>query len=152
MDQKSTRDLILPEAIKQVLMHVVKWARLISIIGFIICGLIFIFIVIAGVVLIAYSFFGADNSTLNEAKPWITTPVYLVITALCFIPCLMLYNFSIKTEEAIKYGSEDALVKAFSSLYKCFRFVGIITLTIVGLYAVIRIGMLIANLWSMLFG
>jgi hypothetical protein len=152
MDQNSDKGLIISEEVKQVLIHVVKWAKLISIIGFVICGLIFIFIVIAGVVLIAYSFFGADNSTLNEAKPWITTPVYLVITALCFVPCLMLYNFSVKTEEAIKYGSEDVLVKAFSSLYKCFRFVGIITLTIVGLYAVIRIVMLIGNLWSMLFG
>jgi hypothetical protein len=152
MDQKSNQGWILSEEVKQELVRVVKWAKLIAIIGFVICGLIFLFIVTAGVVLIAYSFFGTDNSALIEAKPWITTPVYLVITALCFIPCLMLYNFSVKTEEAIRYGSDDALVKGFSSLYKCFRFVGIITLTIIGLYAVIRIGMLIANLSAILFG
>jgi hypothetical protein len=152
MDQKLNQDWILSEDVKKELMRVVKWAKLIAIIGFVICGLIFIFIVIVGVVLIAYSIFGQDNSALSETKPWITTPVYLLITALCFVPCLMLYNFSVKTEEAIKYRSDDALVKAFSSLYKCFRFVGIITLTIIGLYAIIRIGMLIANLSAMLFG
>jgi len=152
MDQKSNQGWILSEAVKQELVRVVKWAKLIAIIGFVICGVIFLFIVVAGVVLIAYSFFGTDNSALNEANPWITTPVYLLITALCFIPCLMLYTFSVKTEEAIRHGSDDTLVKAFNSLYKCFRFVGIITLTIIGLYAIVRIGMLIANLSSMLFG
>ncbi len=152
MDQNSNRGLILSEAVKQVLLQVAKWAKLIAIIGFVICGLVFLFIVIAGLVLIAYSIFGTDNSALNEANPWITVPVYLVLTALCFIPCLMLYNFSVKAEVAIRLGSDDSLVKAFSSLYKCFQFVGIITLTIVGMYAVIRIVMLITNLWSMLFG
>ena len=152
MDQKSDQHWIISEAVKQELGHVAKWAKLIAIIGFIICGLIFLFIVIAGMILIAYSLFGSENSALNEAKPWITAPVYLVITVLCFVPCLMLYNFSVKTEKAIRYGSDDALVKAFSNLYKCFRFVGIITITIVGFYTIVRIVMLIANLSAMLFG
>ena len=152
MDQKSNQDWIISEVVKQELVRVAKWAKLIAVIGFVICGLVFLFIVIAGVILFAFSLLGADNSALNEAKPWITTPVYFVITSLCFVPCLMLYNFSVKTEEAVRYGSDDALVKAFSNLYKCFRFVGIITLTIIGLYAIIRIGILIANLSAMLIG
>ncbi len=152
MDQNPDQDWIISEAVKKELIRVAKWAKLIAVIGFVICGLILLFIVIAGVILTVFSLLGGDNSALSEAKPWITTPVYLVITVLCFVPCLMLYNFSVKAEEAVRYGSDDALVKALSNLYKSFRFVGIITLTIIGLYAVIRIIMLIVNASSMLFG
>jgi hypothetical protein len=150
MDRISNDGLILSDSVKQELAQVVKWAKLIAVIGFIICGLIAVFIVVAGVILFAYSFFGTDNSALSEAKPWITTPVYLLMTALCFIPCLMLYNFSIKTEDAIHHGSDEALVKAFTSLHKCFRFIGIITITIFGMYAITRIGMGIAFLVGLL--
>jgi uncharacterized membrane protein len=142
---------ILSDMAKQEISKVGKWAKYIAITGFIICGLIVLFGVFAGVILIAFYSFGAENSALNLPS-LISVPIYLLLTALCFVPCLKLYNFSIETKEAIQSGSDGTLTEAFTNLHKCFKFVGIITITALGLYALIRIGIGISYISGLLFG
>jgi len=152
MGEVNGSGFILSDSAKFEIAKVGKWAKFIAITGFVICGLIILFGVFAGAILIAFYSFGADNLAINNLTSWITIPVYLMMTALCFVPCLMLYNFSVKTEEAIQTGSDDALINAFANLHKCFRFVGIITITALGLYALIRIGIGISYISGLLFG
>ena len=101
MDEVNDSGFILSDTAKQEIASVGKWAKFIAITGFVICGLIILFGVFAGVILIAFYSFGADSLAVNNLTSWITIPVYLMMTGLCFVPCLMLYNFSVKTEEAI---------------------------------------------------
>ena len=151
MGEVSYSGLMLSATAKKEMASVGKWAKYIAITGFIICGLIVLFGVFAGVILIAFYSFGAENPALNLPS-LISVPIYLLLTALCFVPCLKLYNFSIKTEEVIQSGSDDALIEAFTNLHKCFKFVGIITITALGLYALIRIGIGISYITGLLFG
>jgi len=139
MEETSNPGFILPDNAKYEMVNVARWAKYIAIAGFIICGLIVLFGVLAGVILIAFYSFGTYNTAITDLPSWVTVPVYLLLTALCFVPCLRLYNFSVKIEEAIQSGSEEALIHAFTNLHKCFKFVGIITITAMGLYAIIRI-------------
>jgi hypothetical protein len=152
MEEISKPGLILSEAAKQEIASVGKWAKFIATTGFVICGLIILFGVFAGVILIAFYSFGADNLAINNLTSWVTIPVYLLITGLCFVPCLMLYNFSVKTDEAILSGSDEVLSKAFANLRQCFKFVGILTITALGLYALIRIGIGISFISGLLWG
>lgn len=151
MGEVSDSGIILTDAVQKEMAGVGKWARYIALAGFVICGLIVLFGVFAGVILIAFYSFGADNPAL-DLPSLISVPVYLLITFLCFLPCLKLYNFSIKTEEVIKSGSDEALIEAFANLHKCFRFIGIITISALGLYALIRLGIGIAFIYGLLTG
>lgn len=150
MEEISYPGFILSDTAKHEMANVARWAKYIAIAGFIICGLIVLFGVLAGVILIAFYSFGTYNTTLSDLPSLITVPVYLLMTAICFIPCLRLYNFSVKTQEAIHSGSEEALIPAFTNLHKCFKFVGIITITAMGLYALIRIAIGIAFVTGLL--
>ena len=151
MSEVNDSGFILSDIAKQEIARVGEWAKYIAISGFIICGLIILFGVFAGVILIAFYSFGAENPALNLPS-MISVPIYLLMTALCFVPCLKLYNFSIKTKEAIQTGSDDTLTEAFTNLYKSFKFVGIITITALGLYALIRIGIGISYISGLLLG
>jgi uncharacterized membrane protein len=150
MEEISNPGLILSDTAKQEMASVARWAKYLAIAGFIVCGLIVLFGVLAGVILIAFYSFGTYNTELNDLPSWITVPVYLLMTAICFVPCLRLYNFSVKTQEAIQSGSDEALIQAFTNLHKCFKFVGIITITAMGLYALTRIGIGIAYVTGLL--
>ncbi|HMH23962.1 MAG TPA: DUF5362 family protein [Puia sp.] len=103
-----------------------KWAKFLSIIGFITCGFL---------VLIAL-FAGSLFSNLGQASGFgmlgagfgaVFTVIYLIIAALYFFPCLYLFNFAAKMQVALRSNDQDQLTQSFKNLKSCYRFVGILT-------------------------
>ncbi len=113
-----------------------KWARFLAIIGFIGVGLL---------VILAF-FMGALFSTLASSMPTpaatvpgpIFTIIYLIIAAIYYFPIKYQYDFGSSALAASKSSSNSMqIVSAINSLKKHFKFIAIIAIVILSLYALV---------------
>lgn len=127
------------------LKEIAKWANFLAIMGFIGIGLI---------VILAF-FMGAFFSSIpnSGAIPFnagpIMTVVYLLMAVLYFFPVLYLYRFADKMKTALARKEEDVLTDAFMNLKSHYKFIGILTIVMLSLYALGLLLALIAGLSAM---
>ena len=118
---------------KSHLAEAAKWAKFLSIMGFIGCGLIVLIGVFFG------SFFSMFSGQLNRNSPYGDMPasggfgaiaaiMYIVIALIYFFPCLFLYRFATKMKTALATNDLETLNTSFQNLKATFRFIGILTL------------------------
>lgn len=118
--------------IKSYLAETAKWGYFLSIVGFIGIG----FMVLAG--LFMGSFLGSlGMGAMGMVNPAIFTVMYLVLAALYFFPVLYLFKFSTKMKVALRSDNEAELTTSFQNLKSLYKFMGILTAIILGLYALI---------------
>lgn len=117
-----------------------RWAKFLSIIGFIMCGII----VLVGV------FFGSVFSTLTSGygnSPYddlstsaasglgtMAAVFYIIFALIYFIPTLFLYRFATKMKTALASNDQIVLNASFQNLKAAFRFVGILTIIMIALW------------------
>src|ERR1022692_2663210 len=101
-----------------------KWAKFLSILGFVFCGLILIIAIFFG------SFFstafsgkygGVGMGAAAGAASGLFIFVYVCIALLYFFPCLYLFNFSNKMQIALKNNDQGQLSLSFKNLKSCFK-------------------------------
>ena len=109
-----------------------RWGKFLAIVGFVLCA----FIVLAGIFFGSFfSLFTRDTDTygtfnttgLGAAMAFI----YILIAIVYFFPCFFLFRFATKMKTAINGNSQEELNVSFQNLKSMFKFVGI--LTIIGL-------------------
>lgn len=118
-----------------------KWAKFLSIVGFVMMGLF----VIMGV------FFSAMIGGMGGAAAGLGGGflglVYVAMAALYFFPILYLYRFSTQIKTAIDNNDQGFLSSAFSNLKSCYKFLGILMAIILGFYAfMLVIGLLFGGM------
>ena len=134
-------DLQLDQTALSYLNESARWARFLSIVGFITCG----FMVIGGV------FFGSmisgqfaslrgEGSVLGGG---FISIVYFVFALILFFPCLYLYNFSSKMRRAFHSNDQPVLSDALKNLKSFFKFYGVFTIITLSLYAVALIAAIV---------
>ncbi|WP_158826450.1 hypothetical protein [Mucilaginibacter lacusdianchii] len=111
-----------------------KWARFLSIAGFISCGFIIIFGFFAG------SFMATMAARLSptsvELGPTVLTIFSSIILALLyFFPCLYLYKFSARARNGIDFNSDTEIELAMAKLKSFFIFIGALTIIMLCFYA-----------------
>lgn len=117
-----------------------KWAKFISIVMFVMIGMM----VIAGFFM-GFAFSMLDTMSYKQTMPFpniFFTIIYLVIAVIYFFPVLYLYRFSQHLGNAFMMGSSDELTTSFQFLSKHYNFVGvlmIIGLILTGLMIIIAI-------------
>lgn len=146
-DYSSSTGLVIDDQIRGFLAEVAKWAKLLSIIGFV--GLAFVAII--GV------FFGSIVAGLPGA---VSQEVYAVSGAYSFIyvisgaiyaiPLYYLFSFASSTKLALQNDDQDYLGQAFERLKSHYKFLGITTLVVLGLYLLLFIGVLLFGGFAML--
>ncbi|SDR99888.1 hypothetical protein SAMN05216503_1643 [Polaribacter sp. KT25b] len=118
---------------KSFLKETAKWAFFLSIIGFI--GIAFL------VVLAIFS--GVIFSAIPQAKevPFdlglAMTIVYLLFAVLYFFPVYYLMQFSNKMKKALATKDDTILADAFKVLKSHYKFIGVFTIIILSLYAML---------------
>jgi len=123
---------------------IAKWGNFLSIVGFIACG----FMLLLG------SFIGSIMSSIptvaNSAgypspsgMQGFMTGIYIVIAVFYFFPTLYLFQFSSKAKKAILFANSNELAEAFGKLKSSFKFIGIVTIVILSIYALIFIAAII---------
>jgi hypothetical protein len=138
MEQQNTSnlfDLQLDQQSSDYLGETARWAKFLSIIGFILCGLLVILGVFMG------SFIaGSLSSSMNFGPASMLgggffTFLYVAFALVYFFPCLYLYQFSSKMRVALQNNDQVMLNTSLRSLKSCFKYFGILAIVVLGLYA-----------------
>ena len=137
MEQNETTlfKLEVEELSARFLSETAKWGKFLSIIGFIMCGLLVIIALFIGVIM------GTTFSKLEGAgaigggMSIFVTVLYLAIAVLYFFPCLYLFRFSTKMKKALYENNQVELTSSFENLKSCFKFMGIMTIVLLSIYA-----------------
>lgn len=113
-----------------------RWAKFLSIVGFVLCGLMIVFALFAGSILTTFAKLGTSDalsSGMGMGGAFVSL-IYIVIALLYFFPCLYLFNFSGKMQTALRNNDQNQLNASFGNLKSCFRFVGILTIVFLSFY------------------
>ncbi|WP_298427449.1 hypothetical protein [uncultured Kordia sp.] len=137
-------ELRLNEQSKKFLRETAKWTFILSILGFILIGL---FLLIAIFFIVMYAALNENVSPLVASGMSVefVAIVYFVLAVLYFFPVMYLYRFSRRMKSALLEKSTDGLTRAFSSLKSHYKFIGILVLSLVGLYALVFVFAIIAG-------
>jgi hypothetical protein len=117
-----------------------KWAKFLSIVGFVMCGLIVVAALFAGTIATLNPFAGTMG-----AGGFMQIVLLLAMAALYFFPCLFLFNFARKMQFALRNNDQINLNDSFRNLKSNFKFVGILTIVILSFYA---IGILVVGIMA----
>lgn len=108
-----------------------RWAKFIAIVGFVFIGLMVIAAFAIG------SFMSSmPSSELYPIPSGFFTGMYLVIALIYVFPVLYLYRFATKMQAALKSQDQSVLQDALANLKAHYKFIGILMLIIIGLYAI----------------
>ena len=125
-------DSSLSEEIKMYLTETYKWTRFLSIVWFVMVGIMAVAALFVGSVISqAYSQFG-----VGIPGPAITA-LYLLIALIMFFPALYLFRFSSNMKMALHSGSNTELTAAFKNLKSHYKYIGIMTMIFLGLYGIL---------------
>jgi hypothetical protein len=110
-----------------------KWAKFLSIIGFIGCALIILVGIFAGSVMATTM--GELGGGFGSGMGVVMAVVYILFALLAFFPYLYLYRFANQMQVALRNNDQAALTTSFGNLKSCFKFVGILTIIVLAFYA-----------------
>lgn len=105
-----------------------KWTFFLAILGFIGVALM----------VIAALFIGSFLESSGQQMPvphGALTGLYLLFAIIYFFPILYLYKFSTSTRKAVHENSEHELTSAFTNLKRHYKFIGIIAIVVLVMYA-----------------
>ena len=132
-------DLQVSPASQTFLNEAARWGRFLSIIGFIICGLMVVVAFFLPTVLTHLTPYGQITSTMTSAMATGLTIGYLLFALLLFFPCLYLYKFSVKMKVALTSLSQENFESSLQNLKSLLKFYGIFDIIILTFYALVFI-------------
>ena len=118
---------------KRFLSETAKWGRFLSIIGFIMCGLIVILGLFLAVKMQEASNAFGGGGPLSSMGPALAL-FYILFAVLYFFPCLYLSRFSSQMTVAIGSDDQNSMTSAFENLKSMFKFFGILTIIVLSLW------------------
>jgi hypothetical protein len=125
------------------LSEIARWGKFLSIVGFIGIGLSTIFFTVTlltGNSTSSASFGGTSYDMGYTIGKAIAPILIIAIFLLYFFPTLYLFRFSTQMQTAIRNNDQGYLTNSFGNLKSCFKFLGILTIVILSLYALLLIG------------
>ncbi len=151
MEENSAFDnfeLQLNETSKSFLKETAKWAYFLSILGFILIGFIVLIGIFAGTIFTAMGSTMPGMGALGGSFGAIMTFVYLLLAAVYVMPVYYLFKFATNIKTAFKQNDAVALTNGLEFLKSHYKFVGILTLILLGFYALMLVFALIGGLAS----
>ncbi|WP_316842329.1 DUF5362 family protein [Pedobacter gandavensis] len=134
-DHTEVETLIVTEDIRSHIYETAKWAKFLSIVGFVGCVILIIIALCLPMILSAMTTMG-KNPMMGVTSSAISA-VYIIFALMYFYPSLMLFKYANSAKKAVLFMEQESLGEAFSKMKSFFKFFGILTIAILGLYAVI---------------
>ena len=123
-----------------------KWAKFLSVLGFILCGFLVLGVLSVGAI---GSFIPSEEMRgLASSEGFILAIVYLLMGLLYFFPSLYLFKFSQKLKTALAFKNGSDLNEALSNHKSFFKFIGIFTIVTLALYLMIGLFAVMAAIFS----
>ena len=134
-------------SILEYLSETARWGKFLSILGFIMCGIM----VLAGMVLPSVmSKLGAmgmgQGYLFGGLGIGMMLFIYIIIAIIYFFPCLYLFLFSRDMKSALASDDQFKLTESFRNLKRLFKYIGILTVVFLSFYALAIIGGIAAGL------
>lgn len=136
-------ELRIDNASRLFLTETARWATFLAILGYIGIGLMLlvaIFVLIIGSSVSMGPFSGGTLISL----------FYFALAAFYYLPINFLYRFSSNMKEALRTNNQTNLTKSFEYLKSHYKFIGILTIVLFGLYILMIIGTIITGFGSYL--
>ena len=119
-----------------------RWAKFLSVAGFIFCGLfVVVAILVMSLLSTLFNSVGASGVAGIGAVP--IAFVYILIAILNFFPCLYLYNFAVKMQLALAGNDQEQLNTSFRNMRAFYRFVGVMMIVGLGFFLLGILGMVL---------
>lgn len=134
-------EMALNEQSKSYLKETARWGHFLAIVGFILGGLI----LMGG---LAFTLLGstAFGELLGSGKGFVGTIigiVYILLGAMYFYPSIKLLRFATGMTKGLLHTDQELVTTSFGNLKSVFRFYGILTIVVLGLYALVFVGAII---------
>jgi hypothetical protein len=136
-------------SILEYLSETARWGKFLSILGFIMCGIM----VLAGMVLPSMmsklNAMGMGQVNLfGSFGIGMMLFIYVIIAIIYFFPCLYLFLFSRDMKSALASDDQFKLTESFRNLKRLFKYIGILTIVFLSFYALAIIGGIAAALMN----
>lgn len=121
-----------------------RWGNILAIIGFVLTGIGALF----GLIMIASfasmsAFGGVPGMEGIVPVMWGAVILYMAVLVLYILPLLYLRRFATNMKAAIDGDGNQSLSTSFENLGRLFKFLGIFTLVLIGVYIVFYIVMIV---------
>lgn len=110
-----------------------KWAKFLSIVGFVSMGIMIIAALFAST--LPNTIPGLENTLMSSAG--LISGLYVLMAAIYFFPFYYLFQFSNKINKALKQNDNRLLEDSFKNLKSHYKFIGVFTLIFILFYIVI---------------
>ncbi len=121
-----------------------KWTMFFSILGFIALGIL----AIVGIAMIFIMPMLGQEGAMGPLSGIFLVIIYIIIAAIYFFPILYLYRFSVHVKSSLANSDANDLSVALKNLKDHYTFLGILTVVILAIYAIVLVVMLLGALLS----
>lgn len=129
--------LVITDQSRAYLTEVAKWGKFLAIVGFISIA----FMVVAGIIMSLFMGTAMDSLDGAGAMGFMSgtflSMFYIVFALIYIMPILYLYRFSNKLKLALVNDNQEVLQESIMNLKSLFKFMGVFTMIILVLYAVL---------------
>lgn len=133
--QQENNNLHINQNVKGYLLETAKWGQFLAIMGYIFVGLM---VIIAFVFMLASKYFTGFNT--NGSLTLGFGALYLLLAGLYMIPVTYLHRFSTQVKYGIINKDELNVEESFKNLKSLFKFSGISTIVLIGIYLLMFLG------------
>lgn len=128
-------ELQLTESAKTFIRETAKWAKFLSILGFISIG----FMVLAALAMFVMggTIASMTSSPIGALGGAMAGILYLLVALLYFFPIRYLYMFSSKMKKAFESNNSQEMTNAFENLKSHYKFIGILMIILLSFYALV---------------
>ncbi|MCL2720776.1 MAG: hypothetical protein FWD47_05500 [Treponema sp.] len=141
--EKSQNAGNLTETMLRYLKDASPWLIFMGVLGFIGCGVLVLYSVIAIIGSLATYAFLSDE--LFNFPIWLLSPLYLVMGVVSFFPAFFTYNFGIKIRKYKFSNSDEDLENAFKNNKSLWKFNGILSIIFLAFIPVMIIILMIVG-------
>ncbi|PLX04724.1 MAG: hypothetical protein C0595_01920 [Marinilabiliales bacterium] len=127
-----SEELIISNQTKTYWIEISNWTMFFSILGFVFVGLMMLFGLFFGSILSLLP----DTGNLPNGFGFVGI-IYVILAVVYLIPVYFLYQFSSKMKDSLRNNNTLLLTESFKNLKSHFKFVGIMSIIGIVLYAVI---------------
>lgn len=137
-------ELQLNEAAKGSLKETVKWAYFLSILGYVGIGFIVLIAIFAGSIFAFIGNMSREMNSFGAIGGSFISGFYLLIAVFYFFPIYYLNKFASNAKIALRDNDSKLLAASFEYLKSHYKFIGIMSLIVLSLYAMIIVFAVIA--------
>ena len=130
-------ELQLNQSAKGFLRETAKWAYFLSILGYIGIGFIVLIAIFAGAVFAYIGNLSREMNSFGAMGGSFISALYLIIAVFYFFPVYYLNKFAANAKIALRDNDSKSLAASFEYLKSHYKFIGIVSLIILCLYALI---------------